>query len=150
MPPAATHIYILIVRALILSARRVTEDPFLCVSACVRACVRPFAVLEGLHRLVSEAQGRADVRAIVLTGTKGKFSGGFDITQLKAMTEGKQSPKMNFNEVLNAVVESGPKPTVAGAFESSFPNVFSCPTLSARCRQPPHFLFYFSQPRRCV
>ena len=58
------------------------------------------------------------MKAIVITGTKGKFSGGFDITQLKAMTEGKQSPKMNFNEVLNSVVESGPKPTVAGASKS--------------------------------
>jgi len=33
------------------------------------------------------AQGDARVKAIVITGTQGKFSGGFDITQLKARSE---------------------------------------------------------------
>ena len=33
------------------------------------------------------AQGDARVKAIVNNGTQGKFSGGFDITQLKARSE---------------------------------------------------------------
>ena len=54
------------------------------------------------------------VKAIVVTGSKGKFSGGFDITQLKLRTEGKPAPNVaDFNAVLNALVEAGPKPTVA-------------------------------------
>ena len=60
------------------------------------------------------AQGDARVKAIVITGTKGKFSGGFDITQLKARSEGKPVKNMaDFNVVLNGLVEAGPKPTVA-------------------------------------
>jgi enoyl-CoA hydratase/3-hydroxyacyl-CoA dehydrogenase len=54
------------------------------------------------------------VKSIVVTGSKGKFSGGFDITQLKLRTEGKPAPNVaDFNAVLNALVEAGPKPTVA-------------------------------------
>jgi enoyl-CoA hydratase/3-hydroxyacyl-CoA dehydrogenase len=52
---------------------------------------------------------------IVITGTKGKFSGGFDITQLKLRTEGRAGPTniADFNQVLNRLVEAGQKPTVA-------------------------------------
>ena len=54
------------------------------------------------------------MKAIVVTGARGKFSGGFDITQLRARTEGKPVENMSdFNAVLNASVEAGPKPTVA-------------------------------------
>jgi enoyl-CoA hydratase/carnithine racemase len=50
----------------------------------------------GLTAQLEAAQGDARVRAIVITGSKGKFSGGFDITQLKARTEGKSyAPKLN-------------------------------------------------------
>jgi hypothetical protein len=45
-------------------------------------------VLEALKTTLEAAQKDARVKAIVLTGSKGKFSGGFDITQLKARSEG--------------------------------------------------------------
>lgn len=71
-------------------------------------------VLEGLKAKLETAQGDARVKAIVITGTNGKFSGGFDITQLKARSEGKPVKNMSdFNVVLNGLVEAGPKPTVA-------------------------------------
>jgi enoyl-CoA hydratase/3-hydroxyacyl-CoA dehydrogenase len=44
-------------------------------------------VLEALKSAMEAAQGDARVKAIVITGTQGKFSGGFDITQLKARSE---------------------------------------------------------------
>ena len=72
------------------------------------------AVLEGIEAQVKAAQADSGVRAIVITGSRGKFSGGFDITQLKARTEGKPVRNMSdFNGVLNSIVEAGPKPTVA-------------------------------------
>ena len=75
---------------------------------------RRVAVLEGLKTQVEAAQRDPKVRAIVITGSKGKFSGGFDITQLKARTEGKPVRNMSdFNATLNSIVESGAKPTVA-------------------------------------
>ena len=73
------------------------------------------AVLEGLSRALERAHGDARVVGIVITGTKGKFSGGFDITQLKLRTEGRAGPTniADFNQVLNRLVEAGQKPTVA-------------------------------------
>ena len=47
-----------------------------------------FAVLRGLKEKFEAAQADSRVKAIVVTGSKGKFSGGFDITQLRARTEG--------------------------------------------------------------
>jgi enoyl-CoA hydratase/3-hydroxyacyl-CoA dehydrogenase len=71
-------------------------------------------VLEGIEANVKAAQADSGVRAIVITGSRGKFSGGFDITQLKARTEGRPVRNMSdFNTVLNSIVEAGPKPTVA-------------------------------------
>ena len=71
-------------------------------------------MLEGIEAQVKAAQADSGVRAIVITGSRGKFSGGFDITQLKARTEGKPVRNMSdFNGVLNSIVEAGPKPTVA-------------------------------------
>lgn len=71
-------------------------------------------MLEGIEANVKAAQADSGVRAIVITGSRGKFSGGFDITQLKARTEGRPVRNMSdFNAVLNSIVEAGPKPTVA-------------------------------------
>ena len=71
-------------------------------------------MLRGLKEKFEAAQADSRVKAIVVTGSKGKFSGGFDITQLRARTEGKPVENMSdFNLVLNGLVEAGPKPTVA-------------------------------------
>jgi len=71
-------------------------------------------VLEGLKVALEAAQRDGAVKAIVITGSKGQFSGGFDIMQLKARSEGKPVPDMSdFNAILASLVESGPKPTVA-------------------------------------
>ena len=71
-------------------------------------------VLQGLEKAVKEAQKNPSVRAIVLTGSGGKFSGGFDIGQLRRSTQGKPSNDVSdFNAILCQFVEGGAKPTVA-------------------------------------
>ena len=71
-------------------------------------------VLEGLERAVKDAQANSTVRASVIHGAGGKFSGGFDITQLRKSTQGKPSNDVgDFNAILCRYVEGGSKPCVA-------------------------------------
>lgn len=73
-------------------------------------------VLQSLKQNFDEALRRNDVKAIVVTGAKGKFSGGFDITAFGGIQEGKNaSPKRGFVavEVLTDTVEAARKPSVA-------------------------------------
>eukprot|EP00899_Mesostigma_viride_P016309 jgi/Mesvir1/2467/Mv09996-RA.2 len=73
-------------------------------------------VLMGLHDRFLEASARKDVRAIVITGENGKFSGGFDITaivrQQKAGTLDRNLKDVSV-KLMAEIVEGGPKPTVA-------------------------------------
>lgn len=72
------------------------------------------SVLQGLEKSLKEAQKNPSVRAIVLMGSGGKFSGGFDIGQLRRSTQGKPSNDVSdFNAILCQFVEGGAKPTVA-------------------------------------
>ncbi|KNA11657.1 hypothetical protein SOVF_133270 [Spinacia oleracea] len=73
-------------------------------------------VLQSLKENFDEALRRNDVKAIVVTGAKGKFSGGFDITAFGGIQEGKTaSPERGFVavEVLTDTVEAARKPSVA-------------------------------------
>ncbi|KAM0988242.1 hypothetical protein ACFX13_012451 [Malus domestica] len=73
-------------------------------------------VLFSLKDSYEEALRRNDVKAIVVTGAKGKFSGGFDITAFGGLQEGqKQEPKPGFIsvEVITDIVEGARKPSVA-------------------------------------
>ncbi|THG03548.1 hypothetical protein TEA_012206 [Camellia sinensis var. sinensis] len=70
----------------------------------------------GLKEWYELALQRDDVKAIVVTGAKGKFSGGFDITAFGGMQGGKIAPpKPGFMsvEVLTDTVEAARKPSVA-------------------------------------
>ncbi|CAN6726492.1 unnamed protein product [Malus baccata var. baccata] len=73
-------------------------------------------VLFSLKDSYEEALRRNDVKAIIVTGAKGKFSGGFDITAFGGLQEGqKQEPKPGFIsvEVITDIVEGARKPSVA-------------------------------------
>ncbi|XP_021770834.1 peroxisomal fatty acid beta-oxidation multifunctional protein MFP2-like [Chenopodium quinoa] len=73
-------------------------------------------VLQSLRASFDEALRRNDVKAIVVTGAKGKFSGGFDITAFGGIQKGKtESPKRGYVavEVLTDIVEAARKPSVA-------------------------------------
>ncbi|XVE82165.1 hypothetical protein DITRI_Ditri15bG0124900 [Diplodiscus trichospermus] len=73
-------------------------------------------VLQSLKESYDEALRRDDVKAIVVTGANGKFSGGFDITAFGGIQEGKvQQPKPGYIsvEVLTDIVEAARKPSVA-------------------------------------
>ncbi|XP_057476267.1 glyoxysomal fatty acid beta-oxidation multifunctional protein MFP-a-like [Actinidia eriantha] len=73
-------------------------------------------VLYSLRESYDQALRRNDVKAIVLTGAKGKFSGGFDIGSFGGFQEGKLPPsKPGFMsvEVLTDTVEAARKPSVA-------------------------------------
>ncbi|XP_021741203.1 peroxisomal fatty acid beta-oxidation multifunctional protein MFP2-like [Chenopodium quinoa] len=73
-------------------------------------------VLQSLRASFDEALRRNDVKAIVVTGAKGKFSGGFDITTFGGIQNGKtESPKRGYVavEVLTDIVEASRKPSVA-------------------------------------
>ncbi|KAB2599383.1 peroxisomal fatty acid beta-oxidation multifunctional protein MFP2 [Pyrus ussuriensis x Pyrus communis] len=73
-------------------------------------------VLFSLKDSYEEALRRNDVKAIVVTGAKGKFSGGFDINAFGGLQEGqKQEPKPGFIsvEVITDIVEGARKPSVA-------------------------------------
>lgn len=74
-------------------------------------------MLEALFQTMEKVQGDPAVRAVVLTGADGKFSAGFDITYLaKQQAENKANDfGQQVNDALIRLVESGPKPTVAGA-----------------------------------
>lgn len=72
-------------------------------------------VLMGLKVTFEEAHKRDDVKAIVVTGTNGKFSGGFDIGAIVSVQEkGDMSSMMRVSVLLMIeTIEAGPKPVVA-------------------------------------
>lgn len=75
-----------------------------------------FDVLDSLKESYEQALQRNDVKAIVVTGAMGKFSGGFDISAFGGIQGGKRDqPKPGFVsvEILSDTVEAARKPSVA-------------------------------------
>ncbi|KAL0434041.1 UNVERIFIED_CONTAM: Glyoxysomal fatty acid beta-oxidation multifunctional protein MFP-a [Sesamum latifolium] len=75
-----------------------------------------FDVLNSLKDTCEQALRRDDVKAVVITGAQGKFSGGFDISAFgKIQDKSVQAPKPGFVslEILNDVVAAAKKPFVA-------------------------------------
>ncbi|KAL7123819.1 hypothetical protein ABFS83_14G008000 [Erythranthe nasuta] len=75
-----------------------------------------FDVLNSLKDTCEQALRRDDVKAIVITGAQGKFSGGFDISAFgKIQDKTIQAPKPGFVslEILSDVVAAATKPFVA-------------------------------------
>ncbi|XP_071722079.1 LOW QUALITY PROTEIN: peroxisomal fatty acid beta-oxidation multifunctional protein MFP2-like [Rutidosis leptorrhynchoides] len=75
-----------------------------------------FDVLHSLKDRFDEALKRDDVKAIVVTGAKGKFSGGFDISSFGGLQNGNvQMPKPGWVaiEILTDTLEAARKPSVA-------------------------------------
>ncbi|CAI0467310.1 unnamed protein product [Linum tenue] len=75
-----------------------------------------FDVLYSLKESYDQALRRDDVKAIVVTGAKGKFSGGFDISAFGGVQTGKvDQPKPGYIsiDVLTDTVEAARKPSVA-------------------------------------
>ncbi|KAF2289158.1 hypothetical protein GH714_029166 [Hevea brasiliensis] len=73
-------------------------------------------VLKSLKDSFDQALRRDDVKAIVVTGAKGKFSGGFDITAFGGVQSGTvDQPKRGFIsvDILTDTVEAARKPSVA-------------------------------------
>ncbi|KAH8499635.1 hypothetical protein H0E87_015024 [Populus deltoides] len=73
-------------------------------------------VLNSLKDSYEQALRRDDVKAIVITGAKGKFSGGADISSFEEIQEGKVNepkPDFVFSEVLGDALEAAKKPSVA-------------------------------------
>ncbi|KAK1387554.1 Glyoxysomal fatty acid beta-oxidation multifunctional protein MFP-a [Heracleum sosnowskyi] len=73
-------------------------------------------VLESLHETYNQALQRDDVKAIVVTGANGRFSGGFDITAFRKFHSGNSpAPKLDFvsMEILADTFEAAKKPSVA-------------------------------------
>ncbi|OMO98530.1 Crotonase superfamily [Corchorus olitorius] len=73
-------------------------------------------VLDSLKESFDEALRRDDVKAIVVTGANGKFSGGFDITAFGGIQGGNvKQPKPGYVsvEVLTDTLEAAKKPSVA-------------------------------------
>ncbi|KAL5065449.1 hypothetical protein RYX36_027186 [Vicia faba] len=74
-----------------------------------------FDVLQSLKGSFDQAVQRDDVKAIVVTGAKGKFSGGFDISAFGALQESKDRPKPGWIsiEIITDTIEAAKKPSVA-------------------------------------
>ncbi|KAL6503365.1 hypothetical protein OROGR_025288 [Orobanche gracilis] len=75
-----------------------------------------FDVLSSLKDSCEQALRRDDVKAIVITGAQGKFSGGFDISAFgKIQDKTLQAPKPGFVsfEILTDVIAAAKKPFVA-------------------------------------
>ncbi|XVE65595.1 hypothetical protein DITRI_Ditri08aG0012800 [Diplodiscus trichospermus] len=75
-----------------------------------------FDVFQSLKESYDEALQRDDVKAIVVTGANGKFSGGFDITTFGGIQKGNvEQPKPGYIsvEVLSDILEAARKPSVA-------------------------------------
>ncbi|KAL1334836.1 hypothetical protein HN51_063788 [Arachis hypogaea] len=74
-----------------------------------------FDVLHSLKESFDEASRRDDVKAIVVTGAKGKFSGGFDISAFGGIQAAKERPKPGWVsiEIITDTVEASRKPSVA-------------------------------------
>ncbi|XP_011621903.1 peroxisomal fatty acid beta-oxidation multifunctional protein MFP2 [Amborella trichopoda] len=73
-------------------------------------------VLQSIKANYEEALQRNDVKAIVITGSKGKFSGGFDITNIEGIQMGKGAqPKKGYIsvEIITDLLEGARKPSVA-------------------------------------
>ncbi|XP_047311340.1 glyoxysomal fatty acid beta-oxidation multifunctional protein MFP-a-like [Impatiens glandulifera] len=73
-------------------------------------------VLFSLKENYDQALRRDDVKAIVVTGAKGKFSGGFDITAFGGLQGGKAKPMKPgwvAVEILTDTLEAARKPSVA-------------------------------------
>ncbi|XP_042002402.1 peroxisomal fatty acid beta-oxidation multifunctional protein AIM1-like [Salvia splendens] len=72
-------------------------------------------IFDGLKEKYAEAMRRDDVKAVVLTGDAGKFSGGFDINVFERVHrtgDGSILPETSISVAVN-VIEDGKKPTVA-------------------------------------
>ncbi|XP_020226302.1 peroxisomal fatty acid beta-oxidation multifunctional protein MFP2 [Cajanus cajan] len=74
-----------------------------------------FDVLRSLKESFDQALRRNDVKAIVVTGAKGKFSGGFDISAFGGLQEAKERPKPGYIsvEIISDTIEAARKPSVA-------------------------------------
>ncbi|KAD6453406.1 hypothetical protein E3N88_08111 [Mikania micrantha] len=79
-----------------------------------------FDVLNSLKESFDQALQRDDVKAIVVTGAKGKFSGGFDISAFGGLQEGKaltaglsSKPGYVSIDILSDTMEAAKKPSVA-------------------------------------
>ncbi|KAJ4903702.1 Peroxisomal fatty acid beta-oxidation multifunctional protein MFP2 [Raphanus sativus] len=75
-----------------------------------------FDVLDNLKSNYEEALSRNDVKAIVITGAKGKFSGGFDISGFGEVQKGtRKEPKVGYLsiDILTDLFEAARKPSVA-------------------------------------
>lgn len=73
------------------------------------------ALVAGLKEKYVEAMNRSDVKAIVLTGDRGKFSGGFDINvfaEVHKTGDISLLPDVSVELVVN-IIEDGRKPSVA-------------------------------------
>eukprot|EP00879_Flechtneria_rotunda_P001199 GHRR01001346.1.p1 GENE.GHRR01001346.1~~GHRR01001346.1.p1 ORF type:complete len:489 (+),score=186.50 GHRR01001346.1:104-1570(+) len=70
------------------------------------------AVLKGLFDNLREAHEDPRVKAVVVTGAGKNFSAGFDINQFQSAPKGGGIDN-NINDAICAVLEAGPKPTVA-------------------------------------
>uniref|UniRef100_A0A2P2KUU1 Glyoxysomal fatty acid beta-oxidation multifunctional protein MFP-a-like n=1 Tax=Rhizophora mucronata TaxID=61149 RepID=A0A2P2KUU1_RHIMU len=73
-------------------------------------------VLTSFRESVEQALRRDDVKAVVVTGAKGKFSGGFDITGFSGLQAGKvdkPKPGQVSVEILTDAFEASGKPAVA-------------------------------------
>ncbi|KAI5021660.1 hypothetical protein ZWY2020_058390 [Hordeum vulgare] len=73
-------------------------------------------VLLSLKKSYEEALQRKDVKAIVVTGKGGKFSGGFDISSFGDLHSGKiEQPKVGYIsiDILTELLEGATKPSVA-------------------------------------
>nr|CAB3465481.1 unnamed protein product [Digitaria exilis] len=69
-------------------------------------------VMASLQRNYAEALSRSDVKAIVLTGAKGRFCGGFDITVFGKKPKNEKPGSLSI-DFLSDVVEDARKPSVA-------------------------------------
>lgn len=74
-----------------------------------------FDVLNSLKENYEQALRRDDVKAIVVTGAKGRFSGGFDISAFGGIQEGSVRPKRGLIsiEIITDTLEAARKPSVA-------------------------------------
>ncbi|KAB1213965.1 Glyoxysomal fatty acid beta-oxidation multifunctional protein MFP-a [Morella rubra] len=76
-----------------------------------------FDVLRSLKDCYEEALQRDDVKAIVITGAKGNFSGGFDLSAIEGSQEGtmerEQKPGYVSVDVITDIFEAAKKPSVA-------------------------------------
>ncbi|XP_057417250.1 peroxisomal fatty acid beta-oxidation multifunctional protein MFP2 [Lotus japonicus] len=74
-----------------------------------------FDVLRSLKESFDQAIQRDDVKAIVVTGAKGKFSGGFDISAFGGVQQSKERQKPGWVsiDIITDTIEAAKKPSVA-------------------------------------